>query len=224
MPLDTLDGQTGPAPGASIIILHGLGADANDFVPFAQQLDLRAVGDVRWVFPNAPIKPVTVFGGQRARAWFDVFDMDTGIKRREDEPGLRASMAEVQALIDREIALGIPASRIVLGGFSQGCAMTLLTGLRAPQRLAGLMGLSGWLPLASTTAAERSQANADVPIFMGHGTADPVVPFALGGESRDVLAGLGYPVEFHSYPIQHHTSPEESRDAHAWLLKVLAKA
>ena len=222
MPLDTLDGQTSPAPGASIIILHGLGADANDFVPFAQQLDLRAVGDVRWVFPNAPIKPVTVFGGQRARAWFDVFDMDTGIKRREDEPGLRASMAEVQALIDREIALGIPASRIVLGGFSQGCAMTLLTGLRAPQRLAGLMGLSGWLPLASTTAAERSQANGDVPVFLGHGRFDPVVPMARGVAARDLLIELGHPVEWHDYPMQHSVSPEEIEHLHAWLLKALA--
>ncbi len=222
MPLETLDFQSGPAPGASIIILHGLGADANDFVPFAQQLDLRPVGDVRWVFPNAPVKPITVFGGQRVRAWFDLVDM--GIGRREDDAGLRASMAEVQALVDREIARGIPASRIVLGGFSQGCAMTLLTGLRAPQRLAGLLGLSGWLPLASTTAAERSDANRDVPVFMGHGTADPVVPFALGAGSRDVMTELGYPVEFHAYPIQHHTSLEETRDVHAWLLKVLAKA
>ena len=222
MPLETLDFRTGESPTASIIILHGLGADANDFVPFAQQLDLRAVGDVRWVFPNAPVKPVTVFGGQRVRAWFDL--VDTGIGRREDEAGLRASLVEVQALIDREIALGIPASRIVLGGFSQGCAMTLLAGLRAPQRLAGLLGLSGWLPLASTTAAERSDANRDVPVFLGHGTADPVVPFALGSETRDAMTALGYPVEFHAYPIQHHTSLEETRDVHQWLLKVLAKA
>jgi len=221
MPLDTLDFTSGDSPTASIIILHGLGADANDFVPFARQLDLRAVGDVRWVFPNAPVKPITVFGGQRVRAWFDL--VDTGIGRREDESGLRMSLAEVQALIDREIALGIPASRIVLGGFSQGCAMTLLAGLRAPQRLAGLLGLSGWLPLAATTAAERSPANADVPIFMGHGTADPVVPFALGSQSRDALVALGYPVEFHSYPIQHSTCPDETRDVHRWLSKVLAK-
>jgi len=222
MPLETLDFQSGPAPGASIIILHGLGADANDFVPFARQLDMRPVGDVRWVFPNAPVKPITVFGGQRVRAWFDL--LDTGIGRREDDAGLRASLVEVQALIDREVARGIPASRIVLGGFSQGCAMTLLAGLRAPERLAGLLGLSGWLPLAATTATERSQANRDVPVFLGHGTADPVVPFALGAAARDAIAALGNPVEFHAYPIQHHTSIEETRDVHAWLLKVLAKA
>ena len=222
MPLETLDFRTGDKPDASIIILHGLGADANDFVPFAQQLDLRAVGDVRWVFPNAPVRPITVFGGQRARGWFDL--VDTGIGRREDEAGLRASMAEVQALIDREIALGIPASRIVLGGFSQGCAMTLLAGLRAPQRLAGLLGLSGWLPLAATTEAERHAAGHDVPVFIGHGTADPVVPFALGEAARDAISALGNPVEFHAYPIQHSTSLEETRDVHRWLLKVLAKA
>jgi phospholipase/carboxylesterase len=222
MPLETIEGRTGESPNASIIILHGLGADANDFVPFAQQLDLRAVGDVRFVFPNAPVRPVTVFGGQRVRAWFDFYETDFG--RREDETALRESRAEVQSLIDREIALGIPASRIVLAGFSQGCAMTLLTGVRAPQRLAGLMGLSGWLPLADTTAAEGSEANRDVPIFLAHGTADPIVPHARGAAARDTLAGLGYPVEFHDYPMQHSVSDAETRDAHAWLLKVLAKA
>ena len=222
MPLETIAGATGPAPNASIIILHGLGADANDFIPFAQGLDLRAVGDVRFVFPNAPVRPVALFGGQRVRAWFDVYEAD--LVRREDEISLRASMAEVQALIDGEIAQGIPASRIVLAGFSQGCAMTLLTGLRAPQRLAGLLGMSGWLPLAATTAAERSQANRDLPIFLGHGTADPVVPYARGEAARDALAELGYPVEFHAYPMQHSVSEDETADAHAWLLKVLVKA
>ncbi len=222
MPLDTLDFRTGDSPNASIIILHGLGADANDFVPFAEQLDLRAAGDIRYVFPNAPIRPVTVFGGQRVRAWFDFYD--GGFGRREDEAGLRESMAEVQALIDREIALGIPAERIVLAGFSQGCAMTLLTGLRAPRRLAGLLGMSGWLPRADTTAAERSEANRDVPVFLGHGTADPIVPYARGIAARDALLGLGNPVEFHDYPMAHSVSPDETRDVHAWLLKVLAKS
>jgi phospholipase/carboxylesterase len=222
MPLDTLAGSTGPAPTASIIILHGLGASAHDFVPFAQGLDLSAIGDVRFVFPNAPVRPVTVFGGQRVRAWFDFYQPAFG--GREDDKALRESMVDVQALIDAEIAQGIPASRIVLAGFSQGCAMTLLTGLRAPQRLAGLLGMSGWLPLAATTAAERSEANRDVPIFLGHGTADPVVPYAQGLAARDRLAGLGYPLEFHDYPMQHSVSDEETADAHAWLLKVLAPA
>jgi phospholipase/carboxylesterase len=221
MPLETFEGLSGESPTASIIILHGLGADANDFVPFAQQLDLEAVGPVRFVFPNAPVRPVTIFGGQRVRAWFDFFETDLG--RREDEAALRESCAQVQALIDNEIARGIPASRIVLGGFSQGCAMTLLTGLRAPQRLAGLVAMSGWLPLAESTAAERSPANRDLPIFIGHGTADPIVSYARGTLARDKLVELGYPVEFHGYPIQHSVSEQETRDVHAFLLKVLAK-
>jgi phospholipase/carboxylesterase len=220
MPLDTLDFRTGEAPNASIIILHGLGADANDFVPVAQQLDLRAIGDVRYVFPNAPTRPVTINGGMRMRAWYDILGAD--LVRREDEAGLRASVVDVQELIDREIAAGIPASRIVLAGFSQGCAMTLLAGLRAPHRLAGLVGMSGYLPLAATTAAERSGANAGVPIFLGHGRFDPVVPMARGVATRDLLIELGHPVEWHDYPMQHSVSPEEIEHLHAWLLKALA--
>jgi phospholipase/carboxylesterase len=222
MALDTLDYRTGDAPGASIIILHGLGADANDFVPVAQQLDLRSIGDVRYVFPNAPVRPVTINGGTAMRAWYDILGVD--LVRREDEMGLRQSVVDVQALIDREIAAGIPASRIVLAGFSQGCAMTLLAGLRAPQRLAGLVGMSGYLPLAATTAAERSEANRDVPVFLGHGRSDPVVPIARGLAARDLLLELGHPVEWHDYPMQHSVSQEEIEHLHAWLLKVLAKA
>ena len=220
MPLDTLDFRTGDSPNASIIILHGLGADANDFVPVAQQLDLRAIGDVRYVFPNAPTRPVTINGGMRMRAWYDILGAD--LVRREDEAGLRASVVDVQALIDREIALGIPASRIVLAGFSQGCAMTLLAGLRAPQRLVGLVGMSGYLPLAATTEAERSGVNVGVPIFLGHGRFDPVVPMARGVATRDLLIELGHPVEWHDYPMQHSVSPEEIEHLHAWLLKALA--
>ena len=220
MALDTLDFRTGDAPAASIIILHGLGADANDFVPVAEQLDLRAIGDVRYVFPNAPVRAVTINGGMAMRAWYDILGVD--LVRREDEAGLRQSVVDVQALIDREIAAGIPASRIVLAGFSQGCAMTLLAGLRAPQRLAGLVGMSGYLPLAATTAAERNAANHDVPVFLGHGRADPVVPIARGLAARDMLVELGHPVEWHDYPMQHSVCPEEIEDLHAWLLKVLA--
>ena len=223
MPLDTLDFRTGDAPTASIIILHGLGADANDFVPVAQQLDLGPVGALRYVFPNAPTRPVTVNGGMRMRAWYDILAFDD-LQRREDEPGLRASAVDVQALIEREIALGIPASRIVLAGFSQGCAMTLMAGLRAPQRLAGLVGMSGYLPLAASTAAERSAANADVPIFLAHGRADPVVGYERGLATRDALLALGYPVDWHDYPMQHAVSPEEIEDLTTWLLRVLAPA
>ena len=220
MRLDTLDYQTGDSPKSCIIILHGLGASATDFVPVARQWNLRALGDVRYVFPFAPEQPVTINGGMRMPAWYDILGLD--LVRREDEKSLRASAVALQALIEREIAGGIPASRIVLAGFSQGCAMTLLTGLRAPQRLAGLLGMSGYLPLAATTAAERSAANRDTPIFLAHGRMDPVVPFERGTATRDALVALGHPVEWHDYPMQHSVSEQEIEDTQAWLLKVLA--
>ena len=219
MPLRTLDYQTGDAPKSCIIILHGLGASATDFVPVARQWDLRALGDVRFVFPFAPELPVTINGGMRMPAWYDILGLD--LVRREDETSLRASATELQALMDREVARGIPASRIVLAGFSQGCAMTLLTGLRAPQRLAGLLGMSGYLPLAASTAAERSEANRDVPVFLAHGRMDPVVPFQRGIDTRDALVALGHAVEWHEYPMQHSVCEDEIEDSQAWLLKVL---
>ena len=219
MRLNTLDYQTGDSPKSTVIILHGLGASATDFVPVARELDLSALGDVRFVFPFAPVRPVTINGNLPMPAWYDILGAD--IVRREDEPSLRESTVAVQDLLDREIARGVPASRIVLGGFSQGCAMTLLAGLRAPQRLAGLLGMSGYLPLAATTAAERSEANRDVPVFLAHGRMDPVVPFARGTATRDALVELGYPVAWHEYPMQHSVSQEEIADVEAWLLKVL---
>ena len=222
MTLQTIENQTGPDPRSAIIVLHGLGADGNDFVPIAQELDLRSIGPVRFVFPHAPVRPVTLNGGMAMRAWYDI--LGTDLVRREDEPGLRASMAEVQSLIDREVARGIPAERIVLMGFSQGCAMTLLTGLRSPQRLAGLVGLSGYLPLAQTTAAERSDANRLVPIFLAHGRQDPMVQLARGTASRDALQALGYQIEWHDYAMPHSVCAEEIADLNRWLLKVLAPA
>ena len=223
MALETLEGQTGKdAPVASIIVLHGLGADGNDFVPVAQQLDLSTVGCVRYVFPHAPMRPVTINGGHRMRAWYDL--LGTELTRQEDEPGLRSSLAEVQALIDREVARGVPASRIVLMGFSQGCAMTLLTGVRASQRLAGLVGLSGYLPLAASTAAERAEASRDVPVFLAHGRRDPIVPVQAGQLTRDTLVSLGHPVEWHEYPMEHSVCAEEIEDLNRWLLKVLTPA
>jgi len=218
--LSTLESNPGADPVASIIVLHGLGADGNDFVPVAQQLDLSGVGPVRYVFPHAPMRPVTINGGYRMRAWYDILGQE--LDRREDERGLRESVVDVQALIDREVARGVPAARIVLMGFSQGCAITLLAGLRAPQRLAGLVGLSGYLPLAGTTASERSAANADVPIFMGHGRMDAIVPVMLGSNSRDALRALGHDVEWHEYPMEHSVSMEEIKDLEAWLRRVLA--
>lgn len=223
MTLETLEHQTGPNPVASLIVLHGLGADGHDFVPIAQQLDLSAIGAVRFVFPHAAIRRVTINGGAPMRAWYDIFGMDSlGGARREDEAGLRASMAEVQALIDREAARGVPASRTVLIGFSQGCAMALLTGLRAPQRLAGVAALSGYLPLAASTAAERSAANHDLPLFLAHGRFDPMVVPARGLATRDALLALGYQPEWHDYPMEHSVCPQEITDLNRWLLTVLA--
>jgi len=219
MPLELLEGQTGPDPRSTIIVLHGLGADGNDFVPIAQELDLKPIGAVRFVFPHAPVRPVTINGGYRMRAWYDI--LGPNLASGEDEAGLRASQAEVHALLDREAARGIASARTVLMGFSQGCAMTLLAGLRAPGRLAGLAGLSGYLPLASTTATERSAANADVPIFLAHGRFDPVVAFDRGAASRDALAALGYAVQWHEYPMEHAVCPEEIADLNRWLLEVL---
>jgi phospholipase/carboxylesterase len=219
MSLDIIEFETAPNPRATLIVLHGLGADGNDFVPLAHQLDLDSVGPVRFVFPHAPMRPVTLNGGYRMRAWYDI--LGTELVRREDEAGLRASQAEVAALIDREAARGIASGRVVLMGFSQGCAMTLLTGLRYPERLAGLACLSGYLPLAGQTGQERTDANALVPIFMAHGMVDPVVPLLRATAARDALAALGYAVEWHAYPMPHSVSPQEVQDLNTWLLKVL---
>jgi phospholipase/carboxylesterase len=215
--LDTIDIETGASPTASLIMLHGLGADGHDFVPFAEQIDL---GAVRWVFPHAPTRPVTINGGYVMRAWYDILGLEP--PRREDEAGLRESQKLVEALIARERARGMPASRIVLAGFSQGCAMTLMTGLRHAERLAGLVGLSGYLPLAAETATQRSAANADVPIFLAHGTGDTVIPLERAVASRDALRALGYAVAWHEYPMPHSVCLEEIADLQRWLARVLA--
>lgn len=221
-PLETIDIETAPRPRASIVMLHGLGADGNDFVPLAQALQLSAVGPVRFVFPHAPVMPVTLNNGYRMRAWYDIYGTD--LQRREDEPGLRRSMAAIDALLVREQQRGVAASRIVIAGFSQGCAMALLTGLRHPQRLAGIAGLSGYLPLAAHTAAERSAANAQVPVFLGHGRHDDIVDIARGRATRDALLALGHEVQWHEYPIAHTVSMEEIAALQGWLLRVLVAA
>lgn len=225
--LDTIELISGsdPAatPTASVIVLHGLGADGRDFVPIVQELDLSAIGPVRFVFPSAPVRPVTINGGYAMRAWYDIFPPATlhGEMRREDQAGLQQSRVLVQSLIDREMTRGVPPERIVLMGFSQGSAMTLLAGLRAPQRLAGLVALSGYLPLVASTAGERSDANRDVPIFLAHGSLDGVVVVARGLATRDALLALDYPVEWHAYPIEHTVSADEVADLNTWLLRVL---
>lgn len=216
-------GNPAATPVASIIVLHGLGADGNDFVPIAHEMDLSAIGPVRFVFPSAPVRPVTLNGGYAMRAWYDIHPPSTNpaVPRLEDAAGLRASQDLVQGLIDREVTRGVPAHRTVLMGFSQGCAMTLMTGLRAPQRLAGLVGLSGYLPIAETTAAERGEANRDTPIFLAHGEHDPMVTIDRATASRDALVAMGYAVDWHAYPMEHTVCGEEVEDLNAWLLKVL---
>ena len=211
-------------PVASIVVLHGLGADGSDLVPIAQELDLSAVGPVRFVFPSAPVRPVTINGGYDMRAWYDIHppSANPAVARREDGAGLRASQGIVQQLLDREAARGVPPERTVLMGFSQGCAMTLLSGLRAPQRLAGLVALSGYLPLAEHTAVERSPANQNTPIFLAHGEHDPVVAVERGVAARDTLQALGYRVEWFTYAMEHSVCPQEIADLNGWLLKVLA--
>ena len=217
--LPPIERLTAPDPVAAIIVIHGLGADGNDFVPVARELDLSPVGAVRFVFPNAPVMKVTVNGGYPMPAWYDI----AGPGQPEDAAGLHASRATIEALIDNEVARGIPAERIVVAGFSQGCAMALLTGLRHARRLAGIVGLSGYLPLAPTTAAERSDANRDTPIFLAHGSRDGVVPIARALATRDVLVGLGCTVDWHEYPMEHSVSMEEIADLEAFLQRVLAR-
>jgi len=219
-PLQSYELDPGVTPAATVIVLHGLGADGTDFLPMADEMDLSAIGPVRWVLPRAPVRPVTINRGMAMRAWYDI--LGTDLVRREDEAGLRESTALVHGLLRREMARGVPASRIVLAGFSQGSAITLLAGLRFGERLAGLAGLSGYLPLADRTGAERDAANAAVPIFLGHGRQDGVVPLARGQQSRDALLALDCAVEWHDYPMEHSVSLEEMRDLQRWLLRVLA--
>lgn len=218
--LETLEISTSEKPTAAVIWMHGLGADGADFVPIVKELDLSGCPGIRFVFPSAPAIPVTINNGYVMPAWYDILTSD--LVRREDEAGLRKSQADIEALIAEQIALGIAADKIVLAGFSQGCAMTLQTGLRYPQKLAGLMCLSGYLPLNDKIAAERHAANQHTPIFQAHGRADPVVLVNRAEMSRDLLLQLGYSVEWHEYMMQHSVCAEEIADIGSWLRRVLA--
>lgn len=217
--LECIELETKPKPTHAIIWLHGLGADGNDFVSLVPELNLYNAPAIRFVFPHAPVQPVTINNGMAMRAWYDIFMPD--LVRREDNAGLRRSQAAVEALIEREIERGIPSENIVLAGFSQGCAMTLQTGLRSKHKLAGLVGLSGYLPLASLASAERQPTNQDTPVFLAHGTMDPVVVLPRGEETRQKLTELGYQVDWKTYPMQHSLCLEEVNDISAFLRKVL---
>jgi len=220
--LEAIEIQTGKQPEASVIWMHGLGADGNDFVPIVNELDLSGAPAVRFVFPHAPLRAVTINNGYVMRAWYDVSPSDLmGNSRRADERGVRESQAQIEALIDREAARGIAAKHVILAGFSQGGAIALQTGLRHAQTLAGIMALSTYLPLADSFPREASPANRATRIFMAHGTFDPVVPYAMGAGSMTFLTGLGYRMEWHDYPMQHSVCIEEIRDISTWLRNVL---
>lgn len=218
--LETIELEHGTNPRSAVIWLHGLGADGNDFVPIVDALHLPAALSIRFVFPHAPMIPVTINGGYVMRAWYDIHQ--DGLERRPDERGIRASQAAIERLIAREKTRGVPANRIVLAGFSQGGAITLQTGLRHAERLAGLMVLSSYLPLADTLRAEASAANADVPIFYAHGRFDPMIEIARAERSVARLTEHGYRVEWHEYPMEHSVCLDETRAIATWLGAVLA--
>jgi phospholipase/carboxylesterase len=218
-PLEAVEVPPSLPARASVILMHGLGADGHDFEPLVPELRLAEAAAIRWVFPHAPVRPVTLNGGVRMRAWYDIAAIDR--RAAEDETGIRESADGLRALIRRERARGIPSERIVLAGFSQGGAMALHTGLREAERLAGIVALSTYLPLARTLEAEAHPANAAVSIFMAHGMFDPIVPLPLGEGSRDRLRSRGYEVDWRTYPTAHAVCAEEVADLRRWLLRVL---
>ena len=220
--LDAIEIETGKNPSACVIWMHGLGADGNDFVPIVNELELGGTPAIRFVFPHAPMRPVTINNGYVMRAWYDVSLGDLeGQSRRADEKGVRESQAQIAALIGREEKRGVAPEHIVLAGFSQGGAIALQTGLRYPRKLAGVMALSTYLPLAESLPQEAAPANKATPIFMAHGTYDPLVPLMMGAGSMTLLTGLGYTVEWRQYPMPHSVCPQEIQDIGAWLRKVL---
>lgn len=211
-------GQT----NAAVVWLHGLGADGHDFEPVAAELSRGGLDRTRFVFPHAPVRPVTINGGMAMRAWYDIAGPD--LDRRADEAGVRESAGIARALVDEQIDSGLPAHRVVLAGFSQGGAIALHAGLRLPFRIAGILALSTYLPASRSLASQAHDANRDVPIFLAHGSQDPVIALSLSEHSRAVMSGLGYMVEVHTYPMAHSVCPEEVRDIASWLSRVLRQA
>lgn len=215
MTLPAVELETAAHPLYSIIWLHGLGADGNDFVPIVPELVAKDWPALRFVFPHAPVRPVTINNGMSMRAWYDIAGFD--FNARQDEAGVRGSIREVETLIAREHERGVPSERIVLAGFSQGGAVALAAGLCHAQKLAGIVALSTYLPIADVVTRERNVANAGTPIFWGHGTADPVVVMQRGEVSRDALQALGHVVEWHTYPMAHAVCAQEIADLRRWL-------
>ena len=216
--LDAIELETGPAPKSAVIWLHGLGADGHDFEPIVPELGLPASLPVRFIFPNAPHRPVTINNGMRMPAWYDILQMGGGT---EDEAGIRESQAFVEGLVARETQRGIARNKIVLAGFSQGGAIVLQAGLRHQERLAGIMALSTYLPLSKMLEKEHAAANLALPIFMAHGKHDGMIPLDRAALSRDAMRALGYTVEWHEYPMQHSVCPEEIADIAAFLRRIL---
>jgi phospholipase/carboxylesterase len=216
---DAVEIETGRQPTGAVIWLHGLGADGHDFAPIVPQLVSPNERALRFVFPHAPVRPVTLNGGMPMRAWYDILSLDR--RAPQDEAGIRASGAIVDELIRRENQRGIPTDRIVLGGFSQGGAISLFAGPRYPEKLAGIMGLSCYMLLEDLLPAERTRVNFQTPVFLAHGTQDPVVDIRRGTEAKQLLEAGGYPVEWHTYPMPHSVCPQEADDIAAWLRKVL---
>ena len=211
--MDAVEIETGSPPQAAVLWLHGLGADGHDFEPIVPEL--RLAKPVRFVFPHAPVRPVTINQGMRMRAWYDIFQFGPG---REDDQGIRESQKLLEKLIEEQ---PVPPEKVILAGFSQGGAIVLQTALRYPKRLAGVMALSTYLPRRASLAAERSAVNADVPIFMAHGSYDDIIPIQRAAESRALLEKSGYRVEWHEYPMPHSVCGEEVRDISSWLSRLL---
>ena len=220
--LPCIEIETAPNPSASVIWLHGLGADGNDFVPIIPQLQLSECPAIRFVFPSAPSMAVTINGGYVMPAWYDITGRDSS--DREDFSGIHKSALAISELIEREASRGVAYRKIVLAGFSQGCAMSLQVGLRFPHALAGIMALSGYLPLAKSLPLERSEANSKTPIFMAHGVWDAVITLERAEASSDTLQKLGYQVDWNSYPMEHSLHPDELVDISRFLTMVLSKS
>ena len=213
MQVDAIEISTGENPAWSIIFLHGLGADGHDFAPLPGQMSLPAA--VRFVFPHAPVTPVTINGGLSMPAWYDILTLDWN--GPEDVAGVRNSARGLQRLIKRETERGIPSNRVFIGGFSQGGSVALYTGPRHPDPLAGIIALSTWMPQPATLAAENSAANRSLPVFMAHGTYDPTVPAMFGARSRDRLRDRGHEVDWHTYALEHAVCAQEIADLNDWL-------
>ena len=215
MTLPAVEIETAANPTRSIIWMHGLGADGNDFAPIVPELVAKDWPALRFVFPHAPMRPVTINNGMSMRAWYDIASFD--LQAQQDEAGVRESIREIETMIAREHERGVPSERIVLAGFSQGGAIALAAGLCHAEKLAGIVALSTYLPIAEVLSRERHPANASTPIFWGHGSADPVVVLPRGVSSRDLLQALGYTVAWHTYPMAHAVCPQEIADLRRWL-------